>query len=131
MVVTVDYRLGPLGFLALDELPQLTGATGGANGIRDVVMALEFVWEHISDFGGDPSAVTLAGQSAGAIIASILVTAPVAAGLLSRVVLESGVVTSPVWTGSPMEQGLAIGAGVLQALGVADLANVAEDVLSL
>ena len=96
VVVTVDYRLGPLGFLALEQIEQRSGATGGANGVRDCIAALRFVQAHIADFGGDPTAVTVAGQSAGSIIASVLVMAAAASGLFHRAVLESGVVTSAV-----------------------------------
>jgi para-nitrobenzyl esterase len=85
VVVALQYRLGPLGFLHL-------GHEGGCSnlGLRDQIAALDWVRREIGAFGGDPDNVTLFGQSAGAISAGVLMAAPQARGLFHRVILQSG-----------------------------------------
>jgi para-nitrobenzyl esterase len=90
VVVTINYRLGPLGFLFLPDLcPGLEGATGNA-GIRDQVAALVWVREHIAGFGGDPGNVTIFGESAGGMSVGTLLGMPSARGLFQRAVAQSG-----------------------------------------
>ncbi|MDJ0788676.1 MAG: carboxylesterase/lipase family protein [Myxococcota bacterium] len=90
VVVTINYRLGPLGFLYLGDLcPDLEGAVGNA-GIRDQVAALEWVQENIARFGGDPGCVTIFGESAGGMSVGTLLGAPSAAGLFQRAIPQSG-----------------------------------------
>ena len=87
--VTLQYRIGPFGWLDLSDLgPEY--ATSGDNGLQDQIMALRWVRENAAAFGGDPSNVTLFGESAGAISISALLGAPSADGLYDRVILESG-----------------------------------------
>ena len=83
VLVTVNYRLGIPGFLQLPDAPDNRGRL-------DVIAALRWISENASRFGGDPGNVTLAGQSAGAIIVTSMVGAPDARGLFRRVVIESG-----------------------------------------
>jgi para-nitrobenzyl esterase len=90
VVVTVNYRLGPLGFLYLADLcPGLEGAVGNA-GIRDQIAALEWVNESIASFGGDPENVTIFGESAGGMSVATLLGAPAARGLFRRAIPQSG-----------------------------------------
>ena len=98
VVVTINYRLGLLGFLAHPALgesgqPWLDGEEwrGYGNwGLADQVCALAWVRDHIDRFGGDPGNVTLFGESAGGMSVSTLLAVPAAAGLFHRAVVESG-----------------------------------------
>ncbi len=91
IVVTVNYRLGVLGFFSH---PGLTAESphhsSGNYGLLDQLAALEWVQKNIAQFGGDPETVTVFGESAGSIDAGILVTSPLSAHLFQRVILESG-----------------------------------------
>ena len=98
VVVTINYRLGLLGFLAhpvLDE-PGHTWLDGrqwsgyGNWGLADQVAALAWVRDHIAGFGGDPDQVTLFGESAGGMSVSTLLSVPAASGLFHRAIVESG-----------------------------------------
>ena len=90
IVITVAYRLGALGYLKLDHFlgPDYIGS--GSNGIRDQIAALKWVNENIRAFNGDPSQVTIAGQSAGAKNVAALLASPEAKGLFSRAIMHSG-----------------------------------------
>jgi para-nitrobenzyl esterase len=90
VVVTLNYRLGALGYLQLG-LTGAPGADGVANlGVQDQVAALRFVRDHIAAFGGDPGNVTVFGESAGAMSVGALLGAPAARPLFHRAVLQSG-----------------------------------------
>ena len=89
VVVTLNYRLGVLGWLALDHLdPTLAGS--GNNGIRDQIEALRWVRDHIGSFGGDPDNVTIFGESAGGGSIGALLGAPGADGLYHKAIIQSG-----------------------------------------
>jgi para-nitrobenzyl esterase len=89
VVVTINYRLGALGYLHLAHLdPDLAGS--GANGIRDQVMALEWVGDNVAAFGGDPARVTIFGESAGGMSVGTLLGTPAAAGLFHGAIAQSG-----------------------------------------
>jgi para-nitrobenzyl esterase len=81
--VSINYRLGALGFLCLP------GISDGNLGLLDQVAALRFVRDNIAAFGGDPDNVTVVGQSAGASSIAILMTMPRAEGLFCRAILQS------------------------------------------
>lgn len=96
VAVAINYRLGPLGFLALaelaDEVPAdraLAGTFGNA-GLLDQIAALRWVRENIARFGGDPDNVTIYGESAGAMSVCSLLAAPPAQGLFHRALMQSG-----------------------------------------
>ena len=96
IVVTVNYRLGALGFFAH---PALRGEPGeGAFALLDQRAALAWVKRNISGFGGDPGRVTLFGQSAGSWSACYQVASPGSAGLFSRAILQSGACVIPETT---------------------------------
>ncbi|WP_395648217.1 carboxylesterase/lipase family protein [Terricaulis sp.] len=97
IVVTFNYRLGAFGFLAHPELSQEAsyGASGNY-GLLDQVAALTWVQNNIAVFGGDPSAVTVFGQSSGSISISALVASPLAHGLFQRVIGQSGGLFEPL-----------------------------------
>jgi len=81
--VTINYRVGPDGFLYLDD--------GNANlGLLDQIAALEWVRENIAAFGGDPASVTIFGESAGAMSVSTLLGIPRCEGLFRRAIAQSG-----------------------------------------
>ncbi|KOU69133.1 carboxylesterase [Streptomyces sp. MMG1533] len=92
VVVTINYRLGALGFLASPELnaESLHGVSGNY-GLLDQIAALKWIRRNISAFGGDPRRVTLGGQSAGAGSTDMLSMSPLATGLFQRSVAESQV----------------------------------------
>jgi para-nitrobenzyl esterase len=91
VVVSINYRLGPLGFLAHPSLTaESTHHSSGNYGLLDQVQALQWIHENISQFGGDPSRVTVMGQSAGAVDICLLMTSPLAANLFHRAILQSG-----------------------------------------
>ena len=89
IVVSINYRLGPLGFLDLPGLSG-TGATDGNFGLLDQEAALRWTSANIAAFGGDPSQLTIAGESAGGWSVCALLSAPGARGLFARAVMESG-----------------------------------------
>jgi len=91
VLVTINYRLGPLGYLAH---PELTGESpqhaSGNYGVLDQIAALKWVQKNIAAFGGDPTRVTIFGESAGSWSVNVLVASPLARGLFHRAIGESG-----------------------------------------
>jgi para-nitrobenzyl esterase len=100
IVVTIAYRLGPLGFLAHPELTRESPHHSSGNyGLMDQIAALEWIQRNIAAFGGDPKNVTIAGQSSGPISVSILMASPLAKGLFERAIGESGGLFEPLQLG--------------------------------
>jgi para-nitrobenzyl esterase len=90
LCLSVAYRLGVLGFLDVEPLLGAEYAGSANNGLRDLIAALEWVRENIAAFGGDPSRVTVGGQSAGAKLTDILLGIPSARPLFHQATSESG-----------------------------------------
>jgi para-nitrobenzyl esterase len=143
VVVTLNYRLGLLGFLAhpaLEEAGQtwLDGQawTGFGNwGLADQIAALHWVQEHIASFGGDPDNVTVFGESAGGMSISALLSVPAARGLFHRAIVESGppyTLSAEQATGRAEELaghlGLEVSRGALERLPADALVAAAADV---
>jgi len=97
IVVTIAYRVGPLGFLAHPELTRESPHhTSGNYGLLDQIAALEWIQRNIAAFGGDSKRVAIAGQSSGAMSVSILMASPLAKGLFQRAIGESGGLFEPL-----------------------------------
>lgn len=90
VVVSFNYRVGALGFLAHPELTAEGNGTSGNYGLMDMLAALQWVKANIAKFGGDPANVTLYGQSAGSVAVSFLQASPAAKGLFHRAIGQSG-----------------------------------------
>ena len=132
VVVTINYRLGALGWLAHPALSAETPeGVSGNYGLMDQIAALEWVRDHVADFGGDPGAVTIAGESAGALSVMYLMVSPQARGLFHGAIAQSPyMITSPVLRDTPYENwpdSETAGLTVAAALG----ADTAEDLRAL
>jgi para-nitrobenzyl esterase len=90
ILVSVAYRLGALGFMAHPELTAEQGGHSGNYGLLDQIAGLQWVKRNIAAFGGDPSRVTIFGESAGGISVSMLSASPLAKGLFRGAISESG-----------------------------------------
>ena len=123
VVVTINYRLGPLGFLAHASLSaEQDPPSSGAYGILDQIAALEWVQENIGAFGGDAGNVTIFGESAGSWSVCYLTATPLAAGLFHRAIGQSGGVFEPLPDLAQME---AMGEEYAQRLGVGEMGPMA------
>ena len=89
-MVTVNYRLGALGFLTDAALASPSGGSSGDYGLMDQQAALRWVRRDIRAFGGDPGSVTLAGESAGGLSVLEQLVSPGGRGLFPRAIAESG-----------------------------------------
>lgn len=89
--VSINYRVGVLGFMAHPELTKESGYNASGNyGFLDQIAALKWIQKNIVAFGGDPNNVTIAGQSAGAFSVNALIASPLAKGLFHKAILQSG-----------------------------------------
>lgn len=135
--VNISYRLGSLGFLALEEVEAQCGMLGNA-GTLDQIAALRWVQNSIAAFGGDPARVTICGESAGAFSVSNLMMSPLAKGLFHRAIMESGnllgqPIVAPLAGGDPSLAKLysrayaaSLGAGSLEELQRVDAKRLAK-----
>lgn len=112
VLVTINYRLGPLGYLAHPDLTRESphGASGNY-GFLDQIESLRWVRDNIAAFGGDPGCVTIFGQSVGSSSVSCLLASPLAKGLFHRAICQSGGSVGPL--GAP-------GGGSMQTLAAAE-----------
>ena len=128
VVVTFNYRLGALGFLAHPALTKEAGASGNY-GAMDVIAALRWVRDNIAAFGGDPDRVTIYGQSAGAAEVSVMMASDAAHGLFHRAIggsggrFDGGIMTAPMQDLAAAEQ---VGAAYLERMGARTLDDMRD-----
>ncbi|HTV18856.1 MAG TPA: carboxylesterase family protein [Polyangiaceae bacterium] len=120
IVVTINYRLGMLGFLAHPALSAESSQASGDYGLLDQQAALRWVRDNIAAFGGDPAQVTIDGQSAGGASVCAQLASPGAAGLFSRAVIQSASCAS-----APLALAEAQGSSIASALGCGDASSSA------
>ncbi len=130
--VSINYRVGPFGFLAHPELTKESGHNASGNyGLMDQIAALQWVKQNIAAFGGDPGNVTIAGQSAGSMSVNCLVASPLAKGLFTKAIAESG--ANFTRSNPTLQQAEQSGLKVMQTLGASSLAELrakpAEEIL--
>ncbi len=131
VVVTINYRLGALGFLYMPDFADTEGEPRANFGMLDQVAALEWVRDEIAAFGGDPDNVTVFGESAGAMAVGALMASPRAAGLFRRAILQSGAAHNAL----TVKQAEANTAAFAEELGLGELtaaglrSTPAEDIL--
>ncbi len=131
--VSVNYRVGPFGFFAHPELTRESGEStpgestpgqqvSGNYGLMDQIAALKWVQQNIAQFGGDPANVTIAGQSAGSMSVNCLVASPLAKGLFTKAIAQSGANFATSYPSR--QQAEEAGQKTAQALGVSSLADL-------
>jgi para-nitrobenzyl esterase len=126
VIVTLNYRLGSLGFFAHPELAKESGHNASGNyGMMDAIAALQWVKRNISTFGGDPNNVTVAGESAGAMMVGALVGSPLAKGLFHRAIAQSGgYMGLTMGRMTPGQTAQANGVKTMEALGAKTIAEL-------
>lgn len=123
VVIGINYRLSHYGFLAHPELTAESPAGASGNyGLMDQIAALEWIKANAAAFGGDPSRVTIAGQSAGAMSVHNLISSPLAKGLFTQAIAQSGsgMAVNPLPRASAEKTGAALAA----AAGVTSIADL-------
>ena len=118
--VTLNYRLGPMGFVCLPELAEEAGFTGNY-GLYDQMTAIKWVRDNIAAFGGDPDNITIMGQSAGAASVQMQCQSPLTDGLFQKAVMSSGCGLGGMMSGK-LESSCAFWQEVMARCGCADLA---------
>ncbi|OXM14934.1 carboxylesterase/lipase family protein [Paenibacillus herberti] len=123
IVVTVSYRVGALGFLHLGPYADPADPDGYVSnaGLLDQIASLEWIRENIASFGGDPSRVTVFGESAGSMSIAALLAMPAAKGLFSRAIMQSGASQA-----LPDQQGRVVTGAYLDMLDGGSLDKLAE-----
>ena len=123
--VTLNYRLGPMGFVCLPELKQEAGFTGNY-GLYDQMTAIKWVKDNIAAFGGDPENITIMGQSAGAMSVQQHCLSPMTDGLFHRAIMSSGGGVSKLMAAQPPEKSYDFWHAVMEATGCRGLAEFRE-----
>ena len=121
--VSINYRVGALGFMASPSLTKEGNGSSGNYGLMDQVAALKWVNENIAAFGGDPSNITIGGQSAGAMSVNSLIASAAAKGLFQRAIIESGGLLGSIKLSS-LEDEEKIGINLQEKLGVKSIAEM-------
>ena len=121
IAVTINYRLGPMGFVCLPELAEEAGACGNY-GLYDQLCAIRWVRENIAAFGGDPEAITIMGQSAGAMSVQQHCLSPLSEGMFRGAVMSSGGGVSGLMKTRPAESSFDFWKLVMEKAGCSDLA---------
>ena len=119
--VTLNYRLGPLGFACLPELKEEAGKTGNY-GLYDQQTAIRWVKDNIASFGGDPENITIMGQSAGAMSVQQHSLSPQSKGLFQKAVMSSGGGVSKLMSAGQPDRNYPFWKAVMERCGCADLA---------
>ena len=120
VLVTFNYRLGVLGFLAHPELSaESAHGVSGNYGMLDQIAALKWVKANIAQFGGDPDHITLMGQSAGAMSVQTLVTSPLSKDLVAGAIIQSGggLTDGPLLGGMPLTEAETLGKELMEWAG--------------
>ena len=125
VTLTVNYRLGVFGFLAHPELTKESPHHASGNyGLLDQHAALQWVWQNIAAFGGDPKRVTIAGESAGSISVSAQMASPLSKGLIAGAIGESGSILGAL-SAQPLAKAEQIGVKFAAGLGQGDPPSLA------
>ena len=119
--VTLNYRLGPMGFACLQELAEEAGHTGNY-GLYDQMTAIRWVRDNVAAFGGDPENITIMGQSAGAASVQMLCQSPLTDGLFQKAVMSSGCGLGSMMSGK-LEASCAFWQEVMKRCGCESLAE--------
>ncbi len=120
VVVTVNHRLGAMGYLHLADVGGADFVASGMNGILDIQAALEWVRANISSFGGDPANVTIFGESGGGMKVTTLLAMPGALGLFHRAIVQSG----PYLRATSPERAAQAAVALLGELGASSVADL-------
>jgi para-nitrobenzyl esterase len=123
VLVNINYRMGVFGFLASEDLRREGGGAAGNYGLMDMVAALQWVRDNITQFGGDPHNVTIFGESAGSFAVSTLMASQQAQGLFQKVIGESGAPFGSVLGVDPVEVRAPRDQAWVESLGVKSLAE--------
>ncbi len=123
VVVTINYRLGAFGFLATQDLAAESPIRSAGNyGLLDQAAALAWVRRNVSAFGGDPARITIAGESAGSMSVSVLMTSPLTRTQFAGAIGESGGVVPPSFHPKSLAQAQTEGEAFARAAGASSLA---------
>ncbi len=126
VVVTINYRMGALGFMAHPELTREGGGASGNYAFMDQIAALQWVHDNIADFGGDPAKVTIDGQSAGSMSVSAMMAAEQAKGLFRGAIGQSAAAFGRQMANATLADAEEMGLKLQEALGCKNLAQLRE-----
>ena len=122
--VSINYRLGVFGFMAHPELSKESGHGSGNYGLLDQVAALKWIKKNIASFGGDPSSITIGGESVGAQSVTAHMVSPLSKQLFNRVIAESGSIVDNRTVINPLARSESLGTEVSEAAKTNDIATL-------